>query len=63
VGSKLRGVDLLRNLNCLLRFKIHKTSSTTVQFRVSSISGELRAYVDFSRAMVPIVQGPFQILS
>jgi len=33
-----------------------------VQFKVSSIYGELRASVDFSRAMVPIVQGLFQIL-
>jgi hypothetical protein len=33
-----------------------------VQFKVSSIYGEPRASVDFSRAMVPIVQGLFQIL-
>ena len=33
-----------------------------VQFKVSSIYGEPRASVAFSRAMVPIVQGLFQIL-
>ncbi|AQK89023.1 Mitochondrial adenine nucleotide transporter ADNT1 [Zea mays] len=43
-------------------FKIRTASSTMVLFRVSSISGEQRASVDFSRAMVPIVQGLFQIL-
>jgi hypothetical protein len=45
----------------LSRFKILTASSTMAQFRVYNTYGEQRVSVVFSRAMVPTVQGSFQI--